>query len=344
MSEPDTIIAQDSSSHFARRIEAICCQLERQWRDKQIPRIEELLDQIPTDVRARGLCELIAVEVNMKRAAGEDVAIEAYLARFQDHEPVVREAFALVARDAVPDNRDVATVSFQAAPESWPEGDQKPGPPAPNPPLRFRLERELGRGSFGIVYLATDTQLPQQVALKFPRDERFKNESDRRRFIRDAQHAVRLKHPGIVTVYDVRNDGGQVCVVQEYMPGGDLAQRLKAGALTCQQAVAWMIPIAEAIAFAHQHDTFHRDLKPANILLDERGQPRVSDFGLALQEDEQLQHRNQLAGTAPYMSPEQVRRESHRLDGRSDTWSLGVIFYEMLTGRRPFRGTEEELF
>src|SRR5262249_4850777 len=208
---------------------------------------------------------------------------------------------------------------------------------------RFQIVKKIGKGSFGVVYLADDTVMSRQVALKVPRAERVCTESQRRAFIRDAEHAAGLNHPGIVTIYDIVTDGDGPFIVQEYMPGGDLKQRLRSGDLTCQQAVEWMIPIAEAVAFLHQKDIFHRDLKPANILLDDRGAPRVADFGLALHESEQHRHRDEYAGTLSYMSPEQVRRESNRLDGRSDTWSLGVIFYEMLTGRQPFRGTREEV-
>ncbi len=210
---------------------------------------------------------------------------------------------------------------------------------------RFRIVKQIGSGSFGIVYLAVDPSLGNRhVALKVPREERFQSDSDRQAFIRDAEYAARLKHRGIVTVYNVEIDGDRVFIVQEYMSGGDLKQQLRPDGVPWAQAVAWMIPIAETVAFAHQRDIFHRDLKPANILLDEHGVPRIADFGLALHESEQPSHCNELAGTVPYMSPEQVRREPHRLDGRSDTWSLGVIFYELLTGRRPFRGTDDELF
>ncbi|MSR58478.1 MAG: serine/threonine protein kinase, partial [Planctomycetaceae bacterium] len=350
MSDDDFIRGHDSAVDLHRRIDAICSQFERQWRDKQSPRIEEFLEQIPVAGRARGLRELIAVEVDLRRAAGDVFDLENYLPRFPEDEQVVHEAFALVDRRAVPDLRLDETASDVAEAEE--DTDPQPNPVAspandqlPKTLGRFQIEKELGKGSFGVVYLAKDPQLGgRHVALKVPRAERFETEGDRQEFILDAERAARLNHPGIVTIYDVVTEGDRLFIVQEYMPGGDLKQRFQGGGVTCPQAVAWMIPIAEAVAFAHQKDIFHRDLKPANILLDERGEPRVADFGLALHESEQLRHRHELAGSPAYMSPEQVRRESHRLDGRSDTWSLGVIFYEMLTGRRPFRGEGQDLF
>ena len=208
---------------------------------------------------------------------------------------------------------------------------------------RYEIDREIGRGSFGIVYRAWDPQLLQQVAIKVPLAGRLENDCMRHQFFQDSLISAGVQHPGIVKVLDVQTEGDVPFIVQEYMPGGDLKQRLQQGQVTVDEAVAWMIAIAEAVAFMHQKDFFHRDLKPANILLDASNQPRVADFGLALHESRQHWHRDELAGTLPYMSPEQVRRESNRLNGASDTWSLGVIFYEMLTGRRPFRGEKEEL-
>ncbi|MFM8220974.1 MAG: protein kinase domain-containing protein, partial [Planctomycetaceae bacterium] len=133
--------------------------------------------------------------------------------------------------------------------------------------------------------------------------------------------------------------------VEEFLAGGDLSARIVPVGLPFAQVVTWMIDVADAVAFAHQHDLFHRDLKPANILLDDRGRARVSDFGLALLEQDQplLGAGQARSGTVAYMSPEQARGEAHRLDGRSDTWSLGVVFYELLTGRPPFRGTREQI-
>jgi serine/threonine protein kinase/formylglycine-generating enzyme required for sulfatase activity len=349
MSDDDFILNHDSKVDLNRRIDAICTQFERQWRDGRSPRIDEFMDQIPAAGRARGLRELIAVEVELRREAGQVFDIESYLARFPDQEHVVREAFALNDQCAVPDPRLADTnlytgesegnTHLRLTPAAQPVDDQLPRTLG-----RFQVEKTLGKGSFGIVYLATDPQLGgRQVALKVPRAERFETDDERREFIRDAERAARLTHPGIVTIHDVATDGDRLFIVQEYMAGGDLKQRLQGQGVTGPQAVAWMITIADAVAFAHQKDIFHRDLKPANILLDERGEPRVADFGLALHESEQPRHRHEFAGSPAYMSPEQVRRESHRLSGRSDTWSLGVILYELLTGRRPFRGQSKEL-
>ncbi|MFM8579944.1 MAG: serine/threonine-protein kinase, partial [Planctomycetaceae bacterium] len=162
---------------------------------------------------------------------------------------------------------------------------------------------------------------------------------------REAQLASRLNHPGIVEIVELLDDDNSLLIVEEFLAGGDLSARIVPGGLPVAQVVTWMIDVADAVAFAHQHDLFHRDLKPANILLDDRGRACVTDFGLALLEQDQplLGAGQARSGTVAYMSPEQARGEAHRLDGRSDTWSLGVVFYELLTGRPPFRGTREQI-
>lgn len=352
MTDRDCHPSDELNVTLLRRIDAVCSQFEQQWRDQKSPQIEDFLQQIPEQGRSNGLCELIAAEVALRLESGAVVDIQSYVARFPDKEQLVRRAFAMPKGIPAPERCGTETKPYEYPPAKNNSGDtpvehrqkaESADQRLPERIGRFSIDRELGRGSYGIVYLATDPLLGgRKVALKVPRDQPFQCEEDRREFIRDAEFAARLNHPGIVTIYHVEAESDPLFIVQEYMQGGDLKQRLKSG-VTCEQAVAWMIPIAEAVAFAHQYNTFHRDLKPANILLTERGEPRVADFGLALHENDQQWHRNEFAGTLPYMSPEQVRRESNRLSGRSDTWSLGVMFYEMLTGERPFRGTTEEL-
>ena len=209
---------------------------------------------------------------------------------------------------------------------------------------RYRLLRELGRGTFGTVWLAQDEQLDRKVAIKIPR-QMAAGESEGDEFAQEAKIVAQLKHPGIVAVFDVqRLASGEWFVVMEYIEGKTLADSLKENRCTPSQAAAWAAQIADALHVAHRQSLVHRDLKPANILLDWLGQPHIADFGLAVTEDLQRSLAGNLAGTLIYMSPEQVRGETHRLDGRADIWSLGVILYEMLTGKRPFGGKRDELF
>jgi serine/threonine protein kinase len=189
------------------------------------------------------------------------------------------------------------------------------------------------------VYAARDDELDRLVAIKIPHAEQFDAEEDRRQFLEEARTVAKLRHRGIVSVFDVGIAGdGLPFVVLELFERGSLDQDLKAHPATPDRAAWWVADIAEALAEAHRNGFVHRDLKPANILLDTQGRPHITDFGLAVHESLQRSRSGELAGTLQYMSPEQIRGEVHRLDGRSDIWSLGVILYQMLTGRRPFGG------
>ncbi len=163
--------------------------------------------------------------------------------------------------------------------------------------------------------------------------------------VNEARTLACLNHPGIVTVYDIGEYAEHVYIVQEFVDGQDLRRYFESRDLSHAEIIRIVIDIARAIAYAHRHSIIHRDLKPSNILIEKNHKARVADFGLALNEITQRSHRGQRAGTPAYMSPEQIRGESHRLDGRTDIWSIGVIFYELLSHKRPFGGnTGEELF
>jgi len=203
---------------------------------------------------------------------------------------------------------------------------------------RYVVEKILGEGGFGTVYLALDEQLGRPVAIKVPRQRDSSDKAELDRIYEEARTAVELKHSSIVTVHDVgRTEEGIPFVVMEYIDGQPLEDLLRSERLSHPEAAQLMAEIASAVHHAHTRGFVHRDLKPSNILLDGTKHPYVVDFGLTLHEDTQASHAGEYAGTLPYMSPEQVRGESEHVDGRTDVWALGVILYEMLTGRRPFR-------
>src|SRR5271157_161926 len=201
---------------------------------------------------------------------------------------------------------------------------------------RYPVIRPLGQGGFGRVYLAHDDDLKRQVAIKVPNPERISRPEDVEAYLNEARILASLDHPHIVPVFDVgRTDDGLCYVVSKYIEGSNLATRIRERRSGVHESAELVATVAEALHYAHTRGLVHRDIKPANILIDAVGKPCVADFGLAMR-DEDFGKGARLAGTPSYMSPEQARGEGHRVDGRSDIFSLGLVFYELLTGRRPF--------
>jgi hypothetical protein len=207
---------------------------------------------------------------------------------------------------------------------------------------RYRVEKVLGNGGFGLVYLAHDDQLQRRVAIKVPHAYLVAKPAAAEAYLAEARTVANLDHPNVAPVHDFGSTEQFPCfVVSKYIDGTDLATRLTQSRLSLHEAAELVAAVADALHYAHKQGLVHRDVKPGNILLDKSGKPFVGDFGLALREQDLGKGPN-FAGTPSYMSPEQARGEGNRVDGRSDIFSLGVVFYELLAGRRPFRAESQQ--
>jgi serine/threonine protein kinase len=207
---------------------------------------------------------------------------------------------------------------------------------------RYTILRRIGKGGFGQVLQAYDEDLDRPVAIKVPRPDRVSRPEDVEAFLNEAKILASLDHPHVVPVHDVgRTEDGQVFVVSKFIEGSDLKALMQDARPLLHESVELVATVAEALHYAHTRGLVHRDIKPRNILIDASGKPFVADFGLALK-DEDFGKPAGIAGTPAYMSPEQARGEGRRVDRRSDIFSLGVVFYDLITERRPFRGDSHE--
>ncbi|MGA9119412.1 MAG: serine/threonine-protein kinase, partial [Bacteroidota bacterium] len=202
----------------------------------------------------------------------------------------------------------------------------------------YRVLKKLGEGGMGVVYKAQDTKLDRLVALKFLLPSVTSDHAAKQRFVQEAKAASTLQHPNVCVVYDIdETPDAQTFISMEYLESETLEEIIRRGALKIELALDLSIQIAQGLAEAHHHGIVHRDIKPANVLLTKRGVAKIVDFGLAkLATQTALTRPGSAMGTVAYMSPEQATGSP--VDERTDIWSLGVVLYEMITGRRPFAG------
>ncbi len=309
-----------------------------------VPRLGELLvrkgyvtvDAVIETLREQGvlvrLCHACGMRYNVRGAKPEsDVPC-----------PSCNRPMHPIASPRVPGVDESAIVSVPDRPAAV--AATEPAPPAIPELVKYTLKRELGRGGMGVVYKAMDLVLQRTVALKMmlqpPKADQRKTQDHAKRFLREARLCAKMaKHPNIVGIYDVGVLEGRFYLAMEYIEGPPLDAWMRDAAVPMTRKVALLHDVAQAVHHAHEQGIVHRDLKPANILVDARGRPHVSDFGLARMmgagSSMSLTADGMIVGSPTYMSPEQALGQKG-IDRRADVYPLGVILYEMLTGRPPF--------
>jgi serine/threonine protein kinase len=319
------------------RLERLCTAFEQAWKLGQPTTIESILVDSEEPWRSTLLRELLVLDVDYRRRRGEKPVASDYAERFPEDHAAVAYALERAAGEAVSGDRVSETAS--GCPDS--PVRSTPFAIAPGGKIdRFTVLRELGRGAFGMVYLARDEELQRDVAIKIPHRDRFRSPEHLQRFMNEARTAANLKHDRIVPIHSVvRDEDDTPIVVMEYLAGESLEATLGRGQLTFRQIAELLADIAEAVHFAHRRGIVHRDLKPSNILFDSEGKACITDFGLAERwaSGDAISSADEpaLAGTARFIPPE-IYSGRGRIGPKVDVYALGVILYQALTGRYPF--------
>ena len=342
---------------LARRIDAVCRRFEAEWRVGRRATVEDYLGAVPAEGRTPLRAELEALERELRQ-------VDETVARVPQAPPATPPELQVAAPATVSDSPTIAplppseAIPGPAAPSVHEEATVAPRRDATIGLAEFEAARagrpattavryfgdyeiicELARGGMGVVFEARQVSLNRKVALKMILAGQLANDTDVKRFYTEAEAAANLDHPAIVPIFEVGQHEGQHYFSMGFVEGQSLSQRLNEGPLAAREAAKLMVTVAEAIDYAHQCGVIHRDLKPGNILLDQKGNPRVTDFGLAkkIQGDSGLTGSGQIMGTPSYMPPEQAGGRRGEVGPAADVYALGATLYCAVTGRPPFQ-------
>lgn len=325
-----------------QKLDALAVQFESAWRDGRISPWE-FLRNTPNDLPTiEALKELIQVEISLRAAANERIEAHEYVPL----DPAWIES--LISHYG--EGFDQETKSINSPSEDSREDDatltltpnssgQQPTKTDSGGLGGYEIISEIARGGMGVVYKARQTRLNRMVALKMIKSGEFAGKEEIKRFHAEAEAAALLDHPGIVPIHEIGKHEGNPFFSMGLVEGESLSAKLREGPMQPRAAAELVKKISEAIAFAHDAGVIHRDLKPGNVLIDQDGNPKVTDFGLAknLAGDSELTGTGQILGTPSYMPPEQASGDTAKVDERADVYALGAILYSTLVNRPPFQ-------
>lgn len=338
-------LPKDHSLRIPTLIELVKIDLERQWHRGAKPKLEVYLHYYPELGTVQTVStELIFAEYLVRQQFGDGITLSAFLQRFPGRENEVQHLAAQHQHSAT-QNKEQAQ-AFQDtvdAKHSTAQGQSKDGVVSlPEQFGRYRIIRKLGKGGMATVFLAHDSELDREVALKIPHFKRNNQSKAHQRFLNEAKSAAKLDHPNICQVFDVGTINDFPYLTMTYVQGKSLSEYLRSTEKMPSRKSALLVrKLAEVLQEAHSQGIVHRDLKPSNIMINQRGEPIIMDFGLARQlniQEPRLTQAGSIMGTPSYMAPEQVQGDLDSMGPNCDIYSLGVILYEMLAGKLPFEG------
>ena len=334
------------------------------------PKIVAFLKRVPQEERIECLRSILRCHLNVRFDAGKELSPNHYakfgkkavsiaadeIARLNqadsgnvDDATIVRNVheqhgLSAARQSTVPNNDPDCTLDSDRKSQSAPASAAPPAT-ATAPKVesidRYRIHRVLGKGGFGCVYLGFDEKLERSVAIKVPHPRIIADQANVETYLNEARTVANLDHPNIVPVHDVGSTKEHpLFIVSKFIEGKELSSVINEQRMTFGESSALIAKIAGALHHAHKHGVVHRDIKPGNILIANDGTPHIVDFGLAFRDHDPLDEGRRIIGTPAYMSPEQASGEGHRINGQSDIFSLGVVFYELLAGTRPFHGKD----
>ncbi len=330
-------------------IDAACDRFEKAWRSGQRPDIAEFLADVPVNARAQLFRDLLSLDLEYRRRLGEQPETRSYCERFPEFAAPAANALASLpsqSTNILGEGKNASrspTIGSSAIPGT-PGTDQlgfSLHEPQDFGAAGFEVLGELGRGGMGVVLKARQAALNRTVALKVVKSGAFASEAELIRFQSEAEAVAQLDHPNIVPIYEVGKCRGQHFFSMKLVNGTSLDRRLEEFARDPRASARLVATVAQAVHHAHQRGILHRDLKPANVLVDEDGEPHVTDFGLAKRLDgsPDATQSGAILGTPSYMSPEQASGSRGAISTSTDVYGLGTILYALLAGRAPFAGT-----